>query len=88
MTTFALAPLERIPARRAPGTATEADLLRRPDGEARLYEVMDGVLVEKAIGFYEPVLAGVLVACSGSSSRTTILGSYSCRTAGCASGQV
>src|SRR5437588_9594156 len=54
-------PLERIPARPAPGTATEADVLRRPGGEKRLYELVDGVLVEKPMGFYEAVMAGVLI---------------------------
>jgi Uma2 family endonuclease len=53
-------PLERIPARPAPGTATEADVLARPVGEKRLYELVDGVLVEKPMGFYESRLAVVL----------------------------
>ena len=39
-------PLERIPSVPAPGTATEADVFRRPGGEKRLYELVDGVLVE------------------------------------------
>ncbi len=51
----------RIPARPAPGTATEADVLPRPGGEKRLYELVDGVLVEKPMGFYESRLAAVLV---------------------------
>jgi Uma2 family endonuclease len=54
-------PLERIPARPAPGTATEADLLRPPGGEKRLYELVDGVLVEKPMGYYESRLAVVLI---------------------------
>lgn len=54
-------PLERIPAVPAPGTATEADVLTtRPGGEKRLYELVDGVLVEKAMGYYESRLAFVL----------------------------
>src|SRR6266705_2232546 len=59
-------PLERIPAHPAPGTATEADLLRRPDGEKRLYELVDGVLVEKPMGFYESLLAALLIRFLGS----------------------
>lgn len=54
-------PLERIPSVPAPGTATEADVLRRPGGEKRLYELVDGVLVEKPVGFYEARLAAVLI---------------------------
>jgi Uma2 family endonuclease len=54
-------PLERIPARPAPGTATEADVLARLGGEKRLYELVDGVLVEKAMGYYESLLAGILI---------------------------
>ena len=46
-------PLERILARPCPGTATEADVVRLNETENRLAELVDGVLVEKAIGFYE-----------------------------------
>lgn len=48
---------ERILLRPSPGTATEDDLLRC----SRLCELIDGVLVEKAMGFYESRLAAVLV---------------------------
>jgi Uma2 family endonuclease len=54
-------PLERIPARPAPGDATEADVLAQPYGEKRIYELVDGVLVEKPMGYYESLLAGVLI---------------------------
>ena len=54
-------PLERIPAWPAPGMATEADLLAAPGGEKRLFELVEGVLVEKPMGYYESLLAGVLV---------------------------
>jgi Uma2 family endonuclease len=54
-------PPERIRFHPAPGTATEADVLLRPDGEKRLCELVDGVLVEKPKGFYESVLAGILI---------------------------
>jgi Uma2 family endonuclease len=54
-------PLNRIPSRPAPGTATEADVLALHDHENRLFELVEGVLVEKAMGYYESVLAGVLI---------------------------
>lgn len=54
-------PLERIPCPPAPGTATEADVLMRPGGEKRIYELVDGVLVEKPMGYYESILAGILI---------------------------
>jgi Uma2 family endonuclease len=54
-------PLERIPAMPCPGAATEQDLLRPPGGEDRLYELADGVLVEKPMGYYESVVAAVLI---------------------------
>src|SRR4051812_1709460 len=46
-------PLEGIPARPAPGTATEADVLSHHGGEKRVYELVEGVLVEKPAGYYE-----------------------------------
>jgi Uma2 family endonuclease len=51
-------PLNRIPLRPPPGTATELDVLtmeRRP--RKKLCELVDGVLVEKAMGSKEAVLA-------------------------------
>jgi Uma2 family endonuclease len=53
-------PLERIAAVPPPGTATEADLLRPPTEDKRLYELIDGVLVEKPRGYYESLLTMVL----------------------------
>lgn len=44
-----------------PGSATEADVLARPDGEKRLFELVDGVLVEKPMGFYESRIAVILI---------------------------
>jgi Uma2 family endonuclease len=54
-------PPERIRMQPAPGTATEADVLLRPNGEKRLFELVDGVLVEKPMGFYESLLAAWLI---------------------------
>lgn len=45
----------------APGTATEQDVIRIQEHEDRLCELVDGVLVEKTVGFYESVLAGMLL---------------------------
>ena len=54
-------PLSRILARPAPGTATEADLLAVNDRKLHLCELVDGVLVEKAMGLRESLLAGALI---------------------------
>src|SRR5438876_486092 len=54
-------PLERIRCQPPPGTAKEEDVLLRPNGEKRLFELVDGVLVEKPMGFYESRLAAVLI---------------------------
>jgi Uma2 family endonuclease len=48
---------KRIRFRPAPGTATEKDVLAIHDREGRLYELMAGVLVEKAVGLRESFLA-------------------------------
>ena len=59
-------PLDRIRCQPAPGTATEADVLVYPKGEKRLYELVDGVLVEKPMGYYESLLAALLIRFLGS----------------------
>jgi Uma2 family endonuclease len=53
-------PLERIRILPAPGTATEQDLLRLLDSENRTCELIDGVLVEKTMGYFESQLAMLL----------------------------
>lgn len=45
----------------APGTATEQDVIDIEAHEDRLCELVDGVLVEKVVGYYESFLAGVLL---------------------------
>jgi Uma2 family endonuclease len=47
----------RLRLRPAPGTATEKDLLDIHRRERRLYELVDGALVEKVMGFPESALA-------------------------------
>ncbi len=54
-------PLERIRFRPCPGTATEEDVLRIEEQENRLCELVEGVLVEKPMGFRESLLAAALV---------------------------
>jgi Uma2 family endonuclease len=54
-------PPERILLRPPPGTATEQDLLVCSQGVKRLCELVDGVLVEKPMGYYEARLAAVLI---------------------------
>jgi Uma2 family endonuclease len=51
---------QRIRLRPAPGTATERDLLDIHVHEDRLYELVDGVLVEKVMGYEEACLALLL----------------------------
>ncbi len=55
-----------VPARRVrfaplPGTATERDVIECHDRNGRLYELVDGTLVEKAMGFDESRFAALLV---------------------------
>src|SRR5580692_2020147 len=53
--------LERIWFHPAPGTATEKDVVKAEQRENRLCELVDGTLVEKAMGFEESRLAGELL---------------------------
>lgn len=50
-------PLQRIRLIPAPGTATEQDVLNLLDHQDCICELIDGVLVEKAMGYVESVLA-------------------------------
>lgn len=57
--------LGNVPANRvhlvpAPGTATEQDLLDLLDHHDRICELVDGVLVEKTMGYVESILAVVI----------------------------
>lgn len=54
-------PPGRVRCRPYPGTAVEADVLTHPGGEKRLCELVEGVLVEKPMGYYESLLAVVLI---------------------------
>lgn len=54
-------PPERVRLHPPLGTATEQDILDAHDRQDRLYELVDGVLVEKAKGFRESFLAAALI---------------------------
>ncbi|MBI2193550.1 MAG: Uma2 family endonuclease [Planctomycetes bacterium] len=54
-------PLSRIRLSPPPGTATERDVIAVHDRTDRLCELVDGVLVEKPMGFYESRLAAALI---------------------------
>lgn len=54
-------PLERIRMKPLPGLATEQDLLRVQESEGRTCELIDGVLVEKAMGYFESRIAAALI---------------------------
>ena len=59
-------PAHRIRLNPRPGTATERDLIRIHDRTDRLYELVDGVLVEKVMSFLESTLACDLIKWLGS----------------------
>jgi Uma2 family endonuclease len=59
-------PPKRIRLFPAPGTATEKDVIDLQDREDRLYELVDGILVEKTVGLRESCLAGFLIQWLGS----------------------
>ena len=54
-------PPERVRLVPTPGTATEADLLALNDRKDGIFELVDGVLLEKAMGLRESRLAAVLI---------------------------
>jgi len=58
---FGPIPLHRIRLVPPPGTATEEDVVRLNEQENRIFELVDGILVEKTEGTYESYLAGVLI---------------------------
>jgi Uma2 family endonuclease len=54
-------PLERIRFRPFPGTATVQDVIDLERQEGKLCELVEGVLLEKVMGFTESALAGFLI---------------------------
>jgi Uma2 family endonuclease len=53
-------PPDRVLVHPAPGQATEQDVIDMEGRENRLVELVDGTLVEKAVGFRESILAAAL----------------------------
>jgi Uma2 family endonuclease len=53
-------PPERVWLRPVPGTATEQDVIDIEAHENRLCELVEGVLVEKTVGYYESLVAGLI----------------------------
>src|SRR5688500_10959078 len=54
-------PLSRIWTCPPPGTATESDVLHADEQLDRLCELVDGVLVEKPMGYMESKLAALII---------------------------
>ena len=54
-------PAERIRLFPPPGYATEEDVIQAAEREGRLCELGDGILVEKPIGWYESLLAVLII---------------------------
>lgn len=54
-------PLERIRLFPPPGYATEEDVIEIEAREDRLYELEDGILVEKTMGWYESLIASLIL---------------------------
>jgi Uma2 family endonuclease len=67
-------PAWRIRLHPSPGTASEADVLRLHADEKRLYELVDGTLVEKGMGYRESLLAVYLIMCLDRHVRPRNLG--------------
>jgi len=67
-------PLERILLYRSPGTATEDDAIWLEEHEDRLCELVDGVLVEKAMSSFESLIAAILIRLIGNFLDTNNLG--------------
>lgn len=71
---FGAMSLSRIRTTPSPGTANERDVLRIHKRERRLCELFDGILVEKAVGYEESVVAATLIILLGNFASTHKLG--------------
>jgi Uma2 family endonuclease len=67
-------PLERVLFDPLPGTATEADLLRKVEVEKELCELVNGTLVAKPMGYLESRVAAALIEFLGAFVRLHKLG--------------
>jgi Uma2 family endonuclease len=54
-------PLDRVGHDPPPGCATEEDVLRHYERDKRMFELVEGILVEKTVGTYESFLAATIV---------------------------
>src|SRR5262249_44097217 len=54
---FGPIPFERVRQNPPPGSGTVADVVRLNDHEHRLYELVDGILVEKTVGLVDSCIA-------------------------------
>jgi len=59
-------PLDRIRTYPPPGMATEEDVLKSKSRSNRICELIDGILVEKTMGYYESLLAAMIIQRLGS----------------------
>jgi Uma2 family endonuclease len=66
--------LHRVRTVPPPGSATERDVIEIHDRENRLYELLDGTLLEKTVGNYESYLAGILIQLLGNFVQQNGLG--------------
>jgi Uma2 family endonuclease len=71
---FGPIPLDRIITPPAPGMATEEDAIELTERKIHLCELVDGILVEKAMGAFESLLAGEIVRLIGNFVRAHKLG--------------
>lgn len=67
-------PIERIRLDPTPGTATVRDLIRRMGRDDTIYELVDGTLVEKAMGYRESEMACELIRVLGNHIADANLG--------------
>jgi Uma2 family endonuclease len=67
-------PPGRVRLQPTPGTATEKDLIEVVDGEGRLYELVEGTLVEKPMGYEESDIAGLILTALNNFVRPRKLG--------------
>ena len=72
---FGAIPISRIRLDPAPGAATEQDVVDLEAREDRLYELIDGVLLEKVLGYFEAYLACLLSTHLTNFARPVIWGS-------------
>jgi len=71
---FGPVPLNRVRTNPPPGSATENDVIEIHDRENRLFELLDGTLLEKTAGNFESYLAGILIQLLGDFVRKNDLG--------------